>query len=118
MLFLPPLVAGGLFCWWRKDRPWRITCGTLAGAAIFALDIALVLAYGLVPNLSEFWELPSGKMLELILEIVGCELAAGLAGALLGLIGASGAVWLRLLGSGPPPGGDARPSIAASQGME
>ncbi len=66
--FLLPLVAGALFCWWRKHRPWRITAGVLAGAAVFAIDMALVLAYGLILNRGTFWESSSDKKLGVIIE--------------------------------------------------
>ncbi len=114
--FLLPVVAGALVCFWRRGRPGRITGGVLAGAAVFALDIALVLAYGLILNLNSFWEAPSGSKLGLMIEHVAFEIAAVIVGALLGLTGASGsAVVGSVLGKKTAPGGRARSSRDPSQ---
>jgi len=76
----------------------------LAGAAVFAVDIALVLAYRLILNRNAVRELSTGKWMELILEHGAFEIAALMVGALLGLTGASGSSLLGyLLGKNRAP---------------
>jgi hypothetical protein len=120
--FLLPLIAGALFSWWRRNRPGKITGAMVAGAAILAIDITLVLAYGLILN--RFWESSSWAVImerkgEFFAGHVVFVIAASVAGALLGLIGVAGAIGLRLvLRDKARPGGNRRPSRTASQGTE
>jgi hypothetical protein len=87
---LLPFIAGIFVSWWRRRRGGSITGGMLVGATVFAIDFALVLAYPLI--LDSFWALPTEKVLIGLIVHLMFVTAAGLIGALFGLIGSAGAI--------------------------
>lgn len=103
---LLPMFAGAIAYWSGRGRPGRMANAMIVGAIVLAVDVALVIAYD--PILNRPWEKPEWKPW-MLLEGLPYSIAAGVFGAVFGLIGGWCAAIVHVLDRrGRPAADDAR----------
>jgi len=103
LYYVAPTIAGALVCWWRRSRADRITVGTMAGATVLVLQFALMLPRELTEAVHRGKGLLGVLRVLVDVETLAFGALACVVGAVLGFLGALGAVTLAYLEGRWPP---------------